>query len=63
MARRILAKPNAILKIEHFVISVKDTNFFLAKTEGEDDADQVQFIHIERYLKVTLRISSRPLLL
>ena len=60
MAKRIIAKPNAILKIEHFVISAQDTNFFLAKTEGEEDADQVLFSHIEQYLIVSLRISSRP---
>ncbi|CBY35369.1 unnamed protein product [Oikopleura dioica] len=51
MSRRIIAniKQNPIIKIEHFhvansvVISLKDTNFFLAKTGGDDDGDQDQF--------------------
>jgi len=51
MSRRIIAniKQNPIIKIEHFhvansvVISLKDTNFFLAKTGGDDDGDQVIF--------------------
>ena len=48
MAKRIPEKPNEILKIEQLqvknciVISLKDTNFFLAKTDGEDDGDQVR---------------------
>jgi hypothetical protein len=47
MSKRILAKSNEILKIEQIqvknciVITLKDTNFFLAKTDGEDDGDQV----------------------
>ena len=51
MSKRILAKSNEILKIEQIqvknciVITLKDTNFFLAKTDGDDDGDQVATVH------------------
>ena len=66
MTKRILVKPNEIVKIEQIqvknciVISLKDTNFFLAKTDGEDDGDQVASIHKTLYLTVANRISLRP---